>query len=166
MKKMQVFPYICIILFPYFTLIGLICFAFLEADFMLATHLVISFAILITLCIWCNKSAVSGKSNMKSVVMNIVTKICYIPLCFIFLQYYYGIFSFLLMIIDPLPVIPAFTGLYNIGNCIRLYRNGKCSRGKSVILCIMGFVHRLDIIGAIIQCLIAGKPENKRSKLL
>ena len=159
MKKMQVFPYICVILFPYFALIGIIYFAFLEADFMFVSQCLISFVTAIILCIWCNKSAVSGKSNMKSVVMNIVTKICYIPFCFGLLRGHYGTLSFL-MIIYPLSVILAFTGLYNIGNCIRLYRNGKCSRGKSVILCIMGFVHILDIIGAVIQIILCRKKGN------
>lgn len=163
MKRMQILPYVCAILFPYFAVIGIIYFAFIES-FMFVVHGLISFVTAVILCVWCSKSAVTGTSNKKSVVMNLVTKIYYmIPFYMLLISRFFGGNTSLQRLLDSdlrYVFITAFlTGFCNIGNCIRLYRNGNCKRFTEVILCLMGFVWGLDIIGGIIQLITSFKKE-------
>lgn len=162
MKKMQILPYVCVMLFPYFAVIGIIYFAFCEATFMFVIHGLISLATAIILCIWCNKSALTGKSNKQSVVMNLVTKIYYmIPFYMLLISRFFGGNTSWQRLLDSdlrFVFITAFlTGFCNIGNCIRLYRNGNCKRFTAIILCIMGFVYGLDVTGGIIQLITSFK---------
>lgn len=168
MKKMQ--TYVCAILFPYFAISGIVYFAFCEESFMFTMHGLISLVTAIILCVWCNKSAVNGKINMKSLIMNIITKICYMPVYSGISSGFFGkinlllIFNPLLIKLDPTTFFLSafflwFTGLCNIGSCIRLYRNGNCKRFTAIILCIMGFVYGLDITGGIIQLISSFKKE-------
>lgn len=141
MGKLQILPYVLVMLFPWFAIISYIDSPF-GGDVMVVADLII----LLILCVWCNKSAINGESNKKSVVMNLVTKIYYIRIV-------YRIFGF-----GAVPVICIFlTGFCNIGNCIRLYRDGSCKLFTSIILSIMGFVYGLDIISGIIQICLANK---------
>lgn len=96
---MPILPYVCVILFPYFAIFGIFYFAFCEETFMFEMHGIISLVTAVILCVWCNKSAVNGKSNMKSLIMNIITKICYMPV-------YSGISSTFnpLLIFNPLMI--------------------------------------------------------------
>lgn len=159
---MQILPYVCAILFPYFAIFGIFYFAFCEETFMFEMHGIISFVTAVILCVWCNKSAVNGKSNKQSVVMNLVTKIYYIiPFYMLLIGRFFGGNTSLQGLLDSdlrFVFITAFlTGFCNIGNCIRLYRNGNCKRSISIILCLMGFLWGLDVVGGIIQCCLTGK---------
>lgn len=140
---MQILPYVCVMLFPYFAVIGIIYFAFIES-FMFVIHGLISLATAVILCVWCNKSAVNGKSNKKSVVMNLVTKIYYmIPFYILLISRFFGGNTSWQRLLDSdlrFVFITAFlAGFCNIGSCIRLYRNNNCKRSISIILCLMGF---------------------------
>lgn len=77
MGKLQILPYVLVMLFPWFAIISYIDSPF-GGDVMVVADLII----LLILCVWCNKSAINGESNKKSVVMNLVTKIYYIRIVY------------------------------------------------------------------------------------
>lgn len=139
-------------LFPYLTVLsiwwllsGLKILLFALIIFLLTVLGVVS-------CISCNLSAVAGKNS----AFNLFTKIVYSSVHLVLLLFAGGMLNPFLFFASWIPLVisagfMAFSGLCNIGNCISLYRNKQCSLAKAVILCIMGFVYGLDVIGAVMQ---------------
>ena len=110
-----------------------------------------------------NVSALTSDSSKSFSVMNLIVKLWYSCIHITMLLFSLGMLATLIFALGSgIPIILSiillvFSGLCNIGNCINLYRNEKCSLTKTVILIIMGFIYGLDIIGAVIQLIISLK---------
>ncbi|MDE5557933.1 MAG: hypothetical protein K2J32_09650 [Ruminococcus sp.] len=110
-----------------------------------------------------NVSALTSDSSKSFSVMNFIVKLWYSCIHITMLLFSLGMLATLIFALGSgIPIILSiillvFSGLCNIGNCINLYQNKKCSLTKIVILIIMGFIYGLDIIGAVIQLIISLK---------
>lgn len=168
MKKIKIFANIYLVLMPYLMYWLVIASLQLESLLLSVCVIVLLCAIGVAACVLCNMSALTGKSDMKSAVMNMIIKICYIP-AYVQLRFFFlGMLNPWLMMASWIPLVVSisllgFSRFCNIGTCVSLYRKGKCKLSTAVILCLMGFVYILDIIGGIIQCFCARKPENKQN---
>lgn len=158
MKKLKIFSYIYVLLFPYLIVMALLLFLPKLRILLLVLSIIFLTVMSIITCISCNIYAVGGKGSG----FNIATKIVYIPVHLFMLIFFAGMMNPFLFLASWIPLaistgLLVFSGLCNIGNCIGLFRQGKCSFVKAVILCIMGFVYVLDIIGGIIQLITSFK---------
>ena len=161
MKALKILSYIYIILLPYLVMMSIY--------FGLAKSVILSLICIILLCIAgifacvsCNISALTGKSDVKPAVMNIVTKVCYIPAYVVLRYFFLGMLNPFLVIVSWIPLLISictivFSGFCNIEVCINLFRKGRCKLFPAVLLCLMGFIYILDIIGAVIQLIISLK---------
>ena len=161
MKALKVLSYIYIILLPYLVMMSI--------DFGLAKSVILLLICIILLCIAgifaCisgNISALADTNGIRPAIMNIVTKVCYIPVYIICRYFFLGMLNPFLLIVSWIPFLIGictllFSGFCNIGVCVNLFRKGKCKLFVSVLLCLMGFVYGLDIIGAVIQIIVSLK---------
>ncbi len=115
-------------------------------------------------CIACNMISLTSMSEKQSAVRNLIIKICHIPAHLGVLLLAAGFLNPFLMMFAWVPLLCG-AGLYvysggaNVSTCIRLVTNKKCSAGGAVVLGAMSFVGILDIIGALIELMKAGKDQ-------
>ncbi|MBD5159263.1 MAG: hypothetical protein HDT23_03350 [Ruminococcus sp.] len=164
MNKLKVMSYIYIILLPYLVMMS-IYFVLLKSVTLSLVCIILLCIAGIFACISGNVSALADENDIRPAIMNIVTKICYIPVYVICRYFFLGMLNPFLMVVSVIPFAigictVCFSGFCNIGVCINLFRKGKCKLFVSVILCLMGFVYVLDIIGAVIQIILCRKKGN------
>ena len=164
MKKLKVLSYIYVILLPYLVMMS-IYFVLLKSVALSLVCVILLCIVGIFVCISGNVSALTDKNDIRPAIMNIVTKICYIPVYVICRYFFLGMLNPFLMVVSVIPFAigictVCFSGFCNIGVCVNLFRKGKCKLFVSVILCLMGFVYVLDIIGAVIQIILCRKKGN------
>lgn len=162
MKILKVLSYVYMILLPNFLLKTFGMLAHIKIFLLIIMFLVLAVLGLIAGIVINVSSATSDSSKVFS-VMNLVVKLWYSCIHVTLLLFSLGMLATLIFALGSgIPIILSiillvFSGLCNIGNCIGLFRQGKCSFVKAVILCIMGFIYVLDIIGGIIQLITSFK---------
>ena len=165
MKILKIIAYLYMILLPDFLLKTFGMLAKVEIFSLIMMFLVLAVLGLIA-GIVINISSVTSDSSKGFSVMNLIVKIWYSCIHITMLLFSLGMLATLIFALGSgIPIVLSiillvFSGLCNIGNCINLYRNEKCSLVKTVVLSIMGFIYGLDIIGAVIQIISCRKKGN------
>ncbi len=162
MKILKILSYVYMILLPNFLLKTFSMLAHVKLLSLIMMFLVL--AVLGTVAgIIINVSAIKSDSGKIFSVMNLIVKLWYSCIHATMLLFSFGMLATLIFALGSgIPIVLSiimlvFSGLCNIGNCIGLYRNGKCSLIKAIVLNIMGFVYLLDVIGAVIQLITSLK---------
>lgn len=157
MKILRIISYIYMILFPnllfrtFDMLTGLKIMSFIVALLVMLILGIFSGIVI-------NVSAVTSEGSKSFSVMNLIVKLWYSSVHISMMLFSLGMLATIIFAFGSgIPIVLSiillvFSGLCNIGNCVSLYRTGKCSAVKAVVLGVMGFVYVLDIIGAVIQC--------------
>ncbi|MDE6425015.1 MAG: hypothetical protein K2K89_02610 [Ruminococcus sp.] len=162
MKILKIIAYLYMILLPNFLLKTFGMLAKVEIFSLIMMFLVLAVLGLIA-GIVINVSAMNSDSSKGFSVINLIVKLWYSCIHVTMLLFSLGMLATLIFALGSgIPIVLSiillvFSGLCNIGNCINLYRNEKCSLSKTIILSIMGFIYGLDIIGAVIQLIVSLK---------